>query len=203
MSNYQNVKDFRIRQKKRIIYVMGEKCSLCGYNKCDSALELHHINPEEKDFTFAKNTNKAWDKIVNELPKTILVCANCHREIHANLIKKKLETSFIPQRAKQIEEEILLTKSGNKKVEKTCKYCGKIISYYATACPECSAIARRKIGRPTREELKNLIRTTPFIQIAKKYDVTDNAIRKWCYSMNLPSSVKEIKTYSDEDWRKI
>ena len=55
----------------------------------------------------------------------------------------------------------------------------------------------------TREELKKLIRTQPFTQIAKQYQVTDNAIKKWCDKFNLPRTKKEIKTYSDEDWKNI
>ena len=48
-----------------------------------------------------------------------------------------------------------------------------------------------------------MIRNTPFTQIAKKYNVTDNAIRKWCDSYNLPRRVKEIKNYSEEEWEGI
>jgi transposase len=55
----------------------------------------------------------------------------------------------------------------------------------------------------TREELKQLIRTTPFTQIGKQFGVSDNTIRKWCDKYNLPRKVSEIKKYSDEDWSKI
>lgn len=201
MSSYQNIKDFRIRQKKRIIYVMGEKCAICGYNKCDSALELHHLNPQEKDFTFSKNTNRAWEQIVSELPKTILVCANCHREIHAGLINNSyLKTSFNSLKEKEINEEITLHKIGKQKL---CKYCGKPISNKAVLCVECNAKLHRTVDRPSREQLKQEIRTIPFTKIAQKYGVTDNAIRKWCISMNLPSTVSKIKTYTKEEWEKI
>lgn len=55
----------------------------------------------------------------------------------------------------------------------------------------------------TREELKNLIRTTPFTRIGEQYNVSDNAVRKWCDKYNLPRKVSEIKQYSDEEWEKI
>ena len=55
----------------------------------------------------------------------------------------------------------------------------------------------------SREELKNLIRNKPFIQIGKQYNVSDNTIRKWCDKLNLPRKVSDIKQYSDEDWTKI
>ena len=85
--SYQSVKNSRERLKKRMVYVMGDKCQCCGYDKCISALEFHHINPEEKKFTFSANTNRGWATVVPELKKCVLVCANCHREIHSGLIK--------------------------------------------------------------------------------------------------------------------
>ena len=55
----------------------------------------------------------------------------------------------------------------------------------------------------TREELKNLIRTTPFTTIGIKYGVSDNAVRKWCDKYNLPRTLSDIKQISDEDWELI
>ena len=48
-----------------------------------------------------------------------------------------------------------------------------------------------------------MIRNIPFVQIAKKYGVSDKAIVKWCVSENLPSRKTDINSYSDEDWSKI
>jgi len=70
--------------KKMSVEYKGGKCSLCGYNKCISALEFHHLNPNEKDFQIS-GKSISWDKVKNELEKCILVCSNCHQEIHANL----------------------------------------------------------------------------------------------------------------------
>lgn len=64
----------------------GNKCQCCGYNNCLDALEFHHLNPNEKDFNILdRNLTYDWEKIKNELDKCILVCANCHREIHAGI----------------------------------------------------------------------------------------------------------------------
>ena len=54
-----------------------------------------------------------------------------------------------------------------------------------------------------RDELKVLIRTTSFTAIGKKYGVSDNAVRKWCKTCNLPYRKKDINSYSDEEWEKI
>lgn len=51
MSTYQRVKDYRQRVKERLVEIFGGKCQVCGYNKAISALEFHHLNPEEKEFS--------------------------------------------------------------------------------------------------------------------------------------------------------
>ena len=53
----------------------------------------------------------------------------------------------------------------------------------------------------TREELKALIRVTPFTQIGNLFDVSDNAVRKWCKRYGLPHQSSVIHSLSDEEWQ--
>ena len=62
----------------------GGKCVRCGYNKCIKALEFHHLNPAQKDFTISNDHFKLKDAI-EESRKCILICSNCHKELHDNL----------------------------------------------------------------------------------------------------------------------
>lgn len=55
------------------------------------------------------------------------------------------------------------------------------------------AFNQRKINRPTKEELLELIKITPFTTIAKQFGVSDNTIRKWCKAYDLPFKQKDIK----------
>lgn len=64
--------------------VRGGKCIRCEYNKCLKALEFHHLNPVEKDFTISNDHFKLLDA-VNESKKCILICSNCHKELHDGL----------------------------------------------------------------------------------------------------------------------
>lgn len=69
----------------------GNQCSICGYNKCNDALEFHHLNPKEKEFNISdRNIKLDWPEIQKELDKGIIVCANCHREIHSKLNQQDL-----------------------------------------------------------------------------------------------------------------
>lgn len=76
---------YRKQVKNQMVYYKGGKCEICGYNKCIEALEFHHLNPNEKDFNISGGT-KSFKKLKPEIDKCILVCSNCHREIHAGLI---------------------------------------------------------------------------------------------------------------------
>lgn len=71
------------------------------------------------------------------------------------------------------------------KQQNECLICGKLFDPSKTTvgkyCSQkCAHIAQQKVNRPSREELKQLIRTTSFLQIGKQFDVSDNTIRKWC-----------------------
>ena len=76
--------DWKKRVKIKLIEYKGGKCQICGYNKCISALEFHHKNPEEKDFTIS-GQSKSFEKLKVEADKCVLVCSNCHREIHEGI----------------------------------------------------------------------------------------------------------------------
>ena len=89
------------------------------------------------------------------------------------------------------------------KKEYLCLDCGKRISHTSLRCEECAKKKVRKVERPSREELKVFIRTYPFTKLSEKFGVSDNAIRKWCKTYGLPSSSREIKKISEEDWNKI
>lgn len=67
--------------RERAIAYKGGACQICAYNRSHAALDFHHLDPMEKDFAIsAKMTS--FEAIQKELDKCVLVCANCHREIH-------------------------------------------------------------------------------------------------------------------------
>ncbi len=82
--NYISQQARGLERKKKLIEIAGGECCDCGYKKNSSALEFHHINPEQKSFgiDLRKCSNVQWEKLVNEVMKCVLICANCHRERH-------------------------------------------------------------------------------------------------------------------------
>lgn len=88
---------------------------------------------------------------------------------------------------------------------KTCQIChkefytsGKSVDNYCSQI--CAHIAQRKTEWPSRDELKSLIRSIPFLQIGKRFGVSDNTIRKWCKNFKLPHRVSDIEKYTNEEW---
>ena len=65
------------------------------------------------------------------------------------------------------------------------------------------SLAQRKVERPSREVLKEEIRTLPLVQVAKKYGVCPSSIGRWCDFYELPKYKREINSISDEDWKLI
>jgi predicted HNH restriction endonuclease len=70
--------------RERAVAHLGGKCQICGYDKSVNAFDFHHIDPLEKDFTISDRMT-SWAAIESELKKVVLLCANCHREVHDGL----------------------------------------------------------------------------------------------------------------------
>jgi len=84
--NIKRVSDRRRKNKQLAIDYKGGKCELCGYNKYNGALDFHHLNKETKEYSIAATgSTRSFENTKKELDKCILVCSNCHREIHGGL----------------------------------------------------------------------------------------------------------------------
>ena len=100
---------------------------------------------------------------------------------------------------KRLTDEELYNQSIKKN---SCEDCGCSISTGAKRCVFCQNKAKSK-NIPSKEELKQLIRTIPFTQIGKQFNVSDNAVRKWCDKYNLPRKKSEIEKITEEVWNTL
>ena len=201
----EKINNFRKNRKKILVDISGNKCNICGYNKTLSALEFHHINPQDKIYGLSTGNCHNLKSDLQELQKCILVCANCHREIHDGFysVQELLKYKIYDKNKELFFLEDNLKKQHREK--KYCKNCGKEL-YRDTQgeyCINCIGLTKRKVERPNREELKQLIRNNSFVQVGKMFGVSDNAVRKWCILEHLPSKKSEINTYSQEEWIKV
>lgn len=72
----------RKRLKRLGLDFLGEKCSRCGYDKCEASLLFHHKNPKTKKFSLGSGKVLGWERFKEELKKCIILCWNCHMELH-------------------------------------------------------------------------------------------------------------------------
>ena len=164
------------RKKQHAVNVFGGKCCICGYDKCIEALDFHHLNKAEKEEQPSKIILRwAFEKAKKELDKCILVCANCHREIHA---------------AEKENKPINLQRYYKPWVTKMCSCCSKYFDTKLTTqkfCSiECSAISQRKVVRPSKEELKELLDSgITWVKLGNMFNLSDNGVRKWAKNYGL------------------
>jgi hypothetical protein len=167
--------NWRNRVKIRLIEYKGGKCSVCGYDKpIPSAYDFHHLDPIEKDFNISAKS-LSFDRLKEEVDKCVLLCKNCHAEIHFEMSQEKRQERLKIQRTR-FENKICQVCSVSFKPDKLKrKYCSQ----------ECASLAKRRVERPTKEQLAMEIKTESMLSLGRKYGVSDNAIRKWARSYNL------------------
>lgn len=68
--------------KQQCVDYKGGKCELCGYSRCLAALDFHHTDPAKKKFSISQLRHCEFSFLKDEVDKCILLCANCHREMH-------------------------------------------------------------------------------------------------------------------------
>lgn len=89
----QAVQKRRKKIREMAVKYKGGECELCGYCRCINVLEFHHKDPDKKDFGIsASGHSRAWLRVKTELDKCVILCANCHREIHAGITQLPAET---------------------------------------------------------------------------------------------------------------
>lgn len=186
----------RQKRKRELVEIMGGKCVLCGYDKCIAALEFHHLDKSKKEYQISSGNCHGWEEDIKELRKCALVCSNCHKEIEAfGLI---VCSTFNEEKFQELDKQKQYQKEHN-----CCKKCGKEITRRSSYCSDCWYLLSQKTERPSREQLKELIRNNTFTSIGDMFNISDNSVRKWCKKYNLPSSVKDIQKYTDKEWEKI
>jgi len=149
----------RKKRKQKLVEYRGGRCELCNYSKCYDALEFHHINPDEKEFGLCvRGLTRSWEEIINECMKCILICSNCHRELHNGMTKipedytpiinEKIELKIIKGRSRPYDKkDIRVCTNCNKKYQaksKNQKYCSS----------KCNIQVKNKLNRTSKKIMK-------------------------------------------------
>lgn len=78
--------ELRRETKARAVALFGGACQGCGRSYPRAVYQFHHLDPEKKDFAISLDgINRPWAATAAELAKCAMLCANCHREVHAGV----------------------------------------------------------------------------------------------------------------------
>lgn len=204
--NYFHVKKYRSDLKEKLVEYKGGKCEVCGYSKCIEALEFHHLDPAEKEFGVSSYTSLSFEKAKKEVDKCILVCANCHREIHHMLNEEKRKNEG--EREKKVFSEILKNREqygSIKKIRNSYKFLldAGILEDLKLGVDRKEIFAKYHINnrtfnkflkennieytkkkvidnKPTKEELEIMLKTLSKNALSRLYNVSWHTINKWC-----------------------
>lgn len=163
------VKEWRKRFRERIAAAFGGGCAICGYSKCLRALELHHLDPAAKEFSFGHIITRAcnWAKVVMELRKCVMLCANCHREVHA-------DEASVPADAPRFDEAYADYRAP---AMEPCPVCGDPKLLTARTCSVvCARKKLEKVSWPSN--LAELVAQSSRVKVAKALGVSDKAVAK-------------------------
>lgn len=172
----QAVTNIRKRNKLKIVEYKGGKCEICGYDKCIDALEFHHLKPEEKEFGLSNGNTVSFEKMKREADKCIMVCANCHREIHAKERKEK-----ILEEERAIKERIESFNINHRKIKELTEQKNK------------TKPKQIKLSSSKEELIELFSLYKNFSQVGKILGISDNAVRKRCKKVGLPIHTQELK----------
>ncbi len=93
--------------KAKLIEHMGSLCVRCELEHPLECFDFHHINPTTKSFEINQDwlVRKSWEEILYESDKTVLVCSNCHRSIHANNEEAYFDNTYLRHRDRQFDPD--------------------------------------------------------------------------------------------------
>jgi hypothetical protein len=177
----QAVIDWRRRLKLKAVTYKGGRCLACGYSRCVRAFKFHHIDPGSKDFSISQVT-RSWDNVRAELDKCILLCGNCHDEVHAGMLDLTplIQHNLTPEEGyKRLIDSGLIERPQAVLIPAPplCQ-CGAPVTKAGLHCVACAQRAQERIVWPSSEDLRQMLNAEPCTTVARRLGVSDNAIRK-------------------------
>ena len=170
-NHYKKQCERALKRKLELIEYKGGKCEICGYDKNIAAFEFHHKNPHEKSFQLDSRhlSNTSIQNLINEAEKCMLLCSNCHREMHnvkydkGNLANLLLEYDS--------SNSVKLFKEDKKKSK--CKYCGKEFPSVKGKIYCSSECRYNDKNYPSYDEIVNAYeKLKSWEKVAQEYNIT-------------------------------
>lgn len=147
----ERVTRWRKNTKRKLFESFGSKCCCCGYANI-VAMEFHHLDPSTKETYWGKINGRirSWDYLSLEMAKCVMVCSNCHKEIH-------YDNKLVPEDAQRFDQQLIKT----------------------VYVPEPPVVHKKRIDRYAGVDLKALYKETKnYEALGTKFGVTGAAIKR-------------------------
>jgi hypothetical protein len=179
---------FRVTARRRRLKVLavaykGGRCLACGYSRCAEALIFHHLDPGQKIITIRSGNTYGWDALKVELIKCVLLCMNCHAEVHAGIqdLGDCLPNNPTPAQGDALLQDLNLDPRARQPRQANHCPCGKPITQYAMHCQGCAGrlcVRPTKITWPPSAELARRVAASSRVAVARELGVSDTAVKK-------------------------
>ena len=154
---------------------------MCGYDRCERALEFHHRDENEKEFGISdQGRTISFERKVAEVKKCIMVCANCHREIHDGIL---LIEDLIPIFIQELAEKYLMEVEQNRcrRVQMDKCSCGNDKPASQPFCSlKCAGANRKpvKLKLPDADLISLYEQHNNYEAVGRELNVTGAAIKR-------------------------
>lgn len=169
----EGVKKWRANTKRKLVIALGGKCVICGYIGHNEVFDLHHLDPEKKDFAFGQiiANPTAWEKLIVEAKKCVLLCANCHRLYHAGRVQ-------LPDTLPEFDESLILVEDFV--LTKKCAVCKILIPDARVTCSRKCAAVKRFAADWNSIDLKSMLLAANYnyAKVGQQLDLSGAAIAK-------------------------
>jgi len=176
--NSEHVKRWRERTKARLVEAMGGECVCCGYKKSIWPMEMHHLDTSKKEFGLGSSRANivSWKRISEEASKCVMLCSNCHKEVHQGI-------TVVPPTAKSFDQSFAnykeLEKSASDAMDQ-CPICGKSKpSHLFTCSHECGATKAGHVDWEKIDVLKLKEQGKSYAEIGEMLNVSGGAVYKY------------------------
>ena len=162
------------------------KCECCGiteWNGKELSLQLHHINGNHYD---------------NRMDNLQILCPNCHAQTETYSNKRSKRVNYVNEKEiignDAINERIIAIAQ---KTKKLCQLCGKEITTDGDkyCSPKCAQLGSRKFNVSSEQLINDFKELRTYRSVAKKYGVSDNAIKKRCIKLEIYNDIEQYITH--------
>lgn len=175
----------RFEKKKLYAKLFGTACKVCGYKRCSRAMNYHHKFPENKSFEISGAHGRSIKNLLEEICKCILLCANCHAEVHDGII----DVSNVPMLTLPDWYILQIELEEKQKIKQEIKK-PKFISSYRKIVTDINLF-------------KQIVWTLGVTSAGRFFNVKHSTIRRYCKKSNIPLPPQGTFKRKQEEFFKV